>query len=546
MIFLNAEKFLRKYVNDNKNNVNVLSNNMRKQLLRIEKMLDNPLYTFDSDKAVMAVEFIETFCKHFEGTFAGKPFLLEDWQKLIIYVTFGFYWKGTSKRVVKETFVLVGRKNGKSSLLAGIALYMLIADGEQAPQVVTCATKKEQARILFNMAYKMVQFSPHLSKVITKRRTDLEATINSGVLKPLSRDANSLDGLNVHLGIFDEVHAYKDSDLIDVIQSSQGSRENPLLFMITTNGTVRESVFDDRYQYYVNILNGEIEDDTVQPFLYELDSANEINDVDKWIKANPNLGVSLSTDYLKEQVKRALDDPKQKVGVLTKHFNIPQTSDAVFFSADECKRREFDESILKGSIGFVGVDMAYTTDFACITYMTKIDGNFYTKRWFLKPESRIVEHSKKDGIDYTQLNEVVAMKGDTLNQKDVYDWMIATLTNIGVVVKKFAVDPYRADYIIATLRDTYYKEYCVAVSDNYRKAFTPTAYHLKSHLSEGRWYFNEKLQSIHFAGTGINIGRDDTINFIKIKSNGRIDGSVASVYVLKAYELYCEENQIPM
>lgn len=256
-----------------------------KRLLEESQKKDLPFY-FDEKKGERPIEFIERFCKQAEGEI-GRPIKLELFQKAYIQSLFGFINRNTNTRRFNETLFLVGRKNGKTTMLSAIALYMMIADGEGSAECYSVATKKDQASKAFKSAVAMRSQSPEIKAVINKRRTDMYMPSTFSSFEPLSSDSNTLDGLNAHLVIIDELHAIKDRNLYEVMKQSTSSRRQPLVVMITTAGTVRECIFDDIYDYANNILDGTVKNDSFLPILYELDKTEEWQDVKCWLKANP-------------------------------------------------------------------------------------------------------------------------------------------------------------------------------------------------------------------------------------------------------------------
>ena len=232
-------------------------------------------YVFDQSKAERPIEFIERFCKHSKGEWAGKPVRLELFQKAFISALFGFVHETTGIRRYRETMFYVARKNGKSTMLSGLALYMLIADNEAGAEVYSVASKRDQARIVFDEVLNMVKQSPDLIQILRKRKSDLYFPLTFSKMQPLGKNSDTLDGLNSHLVIMDELHSIKDRNLYEVMRQSQSARRQPLLIMITTAGTVRECIFDDMYRYACGVADGTITDDTFLPILYELDSKAE-------------------------------------------------------------------------------------------------------------------------------------------------------------------------------------------------------------------------------------------------------------------------------
>ena len=249
-------------------------------------------FIFDEDAGTRPIEFIETYCKHSKGKWAGKPVILELWQKAFIEALFGFIDEDTHLRKYKKGLLFVGRKNGKSTLASGLGLYMLTKDGEGGSEVYSVATKKEQAKIVWDEAKRMVKKSPALASRIRCLVNGLFFDATESQFKALASDSNSLDGLNAHYVIADEVHAWNDKNLLDVMYDSMSAREQPMLCEFSTMGKVRESVFDNEYSYGEQIIKGytgesEIKDETFLPIIYELDNVEEWQTEASWYKANP-------------------------------------------------------------------------------------------------------------------------------------------------------------------------------------------------------------------------------------------------------------------
>jgi len=251
-------------------------------------------YIFDENRGNLPIEFIEKFCKHSKGKWAGKPVKLELFQKAFIQGLFGFIDKDTKVRKYKKGALFIGRKNGKSTMDSGLANYMLTKDNEGGAEVYSVATKKDQAKVVWEEAKRMIKKSPALNKRIRCLVGGLYYDATESYMKALASDSNSLDGLNAHFVIADEVHAWRDKNLLDVMFDSMSAREQPLLLETSTMGMIRESVFDNEYDYFSEIIKGyegksDVVDETVLPVIYELDNPNEWQDEKKWYKANPRL-----------------------------------------------------------------------------------------------------------------------------------------------------------------------------------------------------------------------------------------------------------------
>ena len=255
----------------------------------IEDIIENEQsqWEYNHEKAVHVINFIEVFTKHSKGSMGGQPFILELWQKAMVAAMFGIVDKIDETRKYQETVLIVGRKNGKSTLAAAIGLYLMIADGELGPEIYSVATKKDQAKIIWLEAKKMIQKSPALRKRIKTLVAEMNSELNDAVFKPLGRDSDTLDGLNVHAALFDEVHAWKDQNLYDVVVDGTSSRDNPMILTTSTAGTVRESVFDRLYDECEMIINGYSDEngyvnDRMLPIIYELDDRKEWTNEKAW------------------------------------------------------------------------------------------------------------------------------------------------------------------------------------------------------------------------------------------------------------------------
>src|SRR5690554_519900 len=356
----------------------VVSKRVRQQYEKIVAELDNPKdpWVFDVERASRPIQFIETFCRQSKGRWIGQPLKLELWQKALLQAVFGFVHKETGLRRCREFVLLIGRKNGKSTLLAGIGLYMLIGDGEGGAETYCVATKRDQARIVFTEAVNMVSQSPALRKHIRKRKTDLYFPVAFGKFEPLASESNSLDGLNSHCVIIDELHAIKDRNLYDVMKQSMVARQQPLLVMITTAGFVRECIYDDIYDYACRVLDGTVDDERFLAFLYELDDRSEWTDFRAWEKANPGLGVIKDAAELAANVERAKNDANFLPTVLTKDFNGRETTAGTWLTFDVVDNpATFDIEEIRDSYAVSGTDLSSTTDLSCATLLVMKPGD---------------------------------------------------------------------------------------------------------------------------------------------------------------------------
>lgn len=349
---------------------------------------EESVWEYDRHKAEHAIEFIERYCKHSKGSVAGKPFILELWQKALIGTMFGIVNKIDGYRKYQEVVLIVARKNGKSTLAAAVGLYLMIADGELGPEIYTVATKKDQAKIIWLEAKRMVNKSKTLKRRIKTLVAEMVASINDGIFKPLGRDSDTLDGLNVHGALFDEVHAWKDMNLYDVVVDGTSSRDNPIVFTTSTAGTVRESVFDRLYDECELTINGYEDPDGYKnerllPIIYELDNRSEWVKPETWKKANPGLGTIKKTDALSQKVNKAQSNPLLVKNLVCKDFNIRETNGETWLTFEAINNQaKFDITELKPRYGIGGSDLSSTTDLTCATviFMVPNDDHIYVEQ----------------------------------------------------------------------------------------------------------------------------------------------------------------------
>ena len=272
--------------------------------------VESKTYIFDINKAQRPIRFIETMCHHSKGKWSGMPVKLELWQRALIEATFGFVDQETGLRKHKKVVFDVAKKNGKSTIASGIGLYGLTSDGEGGAEVYSIAKIKDQAKIVWTEAKHMVNKSPQLNRALRTTISGIFYDKKDAVFQPLASETNSLDGKNPYYVLADEVWAWEDMGLLDIMEDGMSAREQPILFETSTMGTVRGKVFDNEYEYCERVLKGYlnqeggIQDETLLPVIYELDSVDEWLDEECWYKANPNLGISKSVDYMRDKVNR--------------------------------------------------------------------------------------------------------------------------------------------------------------------------------------------------------------------------------------------------
>lgn len=442
----------------------LVSKRVYKQYKKLVEEIKNPgKYIFDEARANKPIDFIERFCKHSKGEWAGKPVILELFQKAYISALFGFIDKETGLRRYRESLFYCGRKNGKSTMMAGIAAYMMIADGEGGAEVYSTATKRDQARILFDETYNMVKQSPELSKHIKKRKSDLYFPLTMSKFQPLGKNSNTLDGLNAHCVIMDELHGVTDRNLYEVMKQSQSARRQPLLIMITTAGTVRECIFDDMYSYACNVVDGKFEDDSFLPILYELDEREEWTDFTKWEKANPGLGTIKKLDDLMRKVEKAKNNPKDVSGVLTKDFNIRDTISSAWLTFDDINNEKtFDITRFRNCYAIGGADLSITTDLTAATLlmMDKDTQERFIYQMYWLPRDNFEKRVQQDKIPYDKWLQQGLLRlcnGNSINYSDVTAWFLEMVNEKGITPLWVYYDSYSAKYWVEEMENYGFK-----------------------------------------------------------------------------------------
>ena len=508
-----------------------------KKIIKIYKKLveeaeDNSLpFYFDEETGERPIEFIETFCKQAEGEI-GKPIKLELFQKAYIQALFGFLNRDTNTRRFNETMFLVGRKNGKTTMLSAIALYMMIADGEGSAECYSVATKKDQAAKAFKSAVAMRAQSPEIRAIVNKRRTDMYMPSTFSSFEPLSSDSDTLDGLNSHLVIIDELHAIKDRNLYEVMKQSTSSRRQPLVVMITTAGTVRECIFDDIYNYANNVLDGTVKNDAFLPVLYELDKTEEWKDIKCWAKANPGIGTIKQYKYLTEQVQRAKDDFSSKKGVLCKDFNVRSNTDEKWLDFDIVNNEDtFELEELRGSYGIGGADLSSTTDLTCATILIVKNNKKYVLQHYFIPKEILEQKVSEDNVPYDKWEQrglLTTCEGAKVNYSYVTDWFYKMHTEFDISAIWVGYDPWGSQYWIEEMQETGFE--MIKVIQGARTMSNPMK-ELEADLKEKRViYNNNPITKWCLLNTSIEVDKNDNIRPVKgKKSKQRIDGAVSLI-----------------
>lgn len=521
----------------------VVSKRIKQQFEKIIYDKNNPSdYFFDEDRANRPIEFIEQFCRHSKGKWGGQPIKLEIWQKAIIQTIFGFVNKeGTRK--YQEALIIVARKNGKSLLLSALAVYMLLADNEAGSQVCCVASKKDQAKIVFNEAKNMIIQSPMLNKYIKKRKSDLYVPLTFSTFEPLASDSNTLDGLNIHAGIIDELHSLKDRNIYDVTKQSMTARQQPILFMITTAGFVRENIYDNMYEYACNVLDNNVKDDRFLAFIYELDNRAEWQDFKMWEKANPGLGTIKGLDSLTENVERAKNDVNFLPTLLTKDFNIRETGTDSWLNFEDINNTEtYNLAEFKGTYSVGGVDLSSVGDLTCATLLWKKD-KLYVKQMYFIPEETALKKEQEDKVPYSIWRDkgyIRFSQGNKVNYSDVTNWFVEMRDIHGIYPLWLGYDSWGSQYWKIEMENNgFVMEQVIQGAKTMSHPMKMLSSELKAHNIN---YDNNPILKWCLTNTQVLTDNNSNIRPIKGKNNKqRIDGAVALIDSFVIYQNHYQD-----
>lgn len=527
---------LEKYCTDILDGKIVACHRMKQVSEMLLTNLHNPKeFHFDINIANRHIEFIEKFCKLPSGKL-GMPFKLELFQKARLQAVFGFV-DDNDLRQYNEVLIIEGRKNGKTSESAAVEIDLLVNDNEGSPQIYNIATKLDQAKLGFNACHKMIKQSPTLSAHVKKRASDLYFSYNFGFIKAMASNSNSLDGLDAHGVIIDELAAIKDRDLYDLMKQSMGARLQPLLFTITTNGFVRESIFDAQYEYACALLDGKLSEPNKRflPFIYELDDRSEWDKEECWMKANPGLGTVKSIEYLRQMVQKAKDDPSFKPTVMVKDFNMKENAASTWLNWETIENKErIPDTKFRYGIG--GFDGAETTDLtaAKLLCMRHNDEKVYVKQMYWLPEETLLEREKTDKIPYSLWERQGLLRtvpGNRVTFDHVLEWFIELQEQEDIYIFAIGYDPWHVDQsMLQRFKDTFGKQAMIPVRQGVATLSAPMRA-LKADLAANKVVYNDHpIDKWCLSNTEVKADINGNIQPVKgLDVRKRIDGTMALI-----------------
>ena len=422
--------------------------------------LEKKKFFFDLKAANHVISFVETYCRHHEGELAPNTIKLELWQKAFLSVVFGIK-DAEGNRQFREVVLIIGRKNGKTLLAAAIAAYCAYKDGEYGGRIYFTAPKLQQASLCYDAFYQMIRKEPSLDKRAKKRRTDIYIENSNTSAAPLAFSVKKSDGLNISCCVADEIASWQgDAGLkfYEVLKSSFGARRQPLLLSITTAGYIDGGVFDELIKRSTRVIQGDAKETRLAPFLYMIDDVEKWNDISELAKANPNLGVSISVDYLLEEIRIAEGSLSKKAETLTKYANIKQNSSLAWLPAqivEAASGDALDIEDFRNSYCVGGIDLSQTRDLTAAVVVIERGGELYVFARFWLPSEKIAEAEQRDGVPYSIYVQrgLLFPSGDNfVDYNDCYNWFCQLVEQYQIYPLQVGYDRYSADYLTQQMR----------------------------------------------------------------------------------------------
>lgn len=508
----------------------------------------NGEWEFNEKKANKAIKFIENFCHHSEGR--SDLLHLELWQKAIVSAIFGIMDKTTGYRQFREVFIIVARKNGKTLFAAAIAAYMTYVDGEYGAKVYFLAPKLDQADLVYDAFYQIVQSDDELDSITKKRRSDIYIKAFNTSVKKIAFNSKKSDGFNPQLVVNDEMEAWPGDQGLkqyEVMTSALGARKQPLIISIATAGYVNDGIFDELFKRATAFLKGNSREKRLLPFIYMIDDIEKWDSIEELKKSNPNLGVSVSVEYYLEQIEIARNSISKKVEFMTKFCNIKQNSAVAwldYWDVMKCVHEEKPLSLedFKGCYCVGGIDLSRTTDLTAASIVINRDGINHIFTRFYMPQKRYEVAINEDNTPYNIYRDrgFLFISGENqVDYKDVYNWFIELVKVYKIKPLKIGYDRYSANYLVEDLKTAGFHTDDVYQGTN----LTPILHEFEGNLKDGLFDFGDNsMLAAHFLNVAVDINLNDSrMKPVKIEKRMRIDGAMSVFDALTMVSKYHNE-----
>ena len=488
-------------------------------------------FYFDAKKANKAIRFIETFCHHCEGR--SDLITLELWQKAAVSVIFGIVG-ADGLRVFREIIIVVARKNGKTLFAAAIVLYCIFCDGEYGAKAFCVAPKLDQADLVYSAIWQTVQLEPDLAELIKRRKADYYIEQTNSSVKKIAFNAKKSDGFNPHVTVCDEIASWPGEQGLkqyEVMKSALGARKQPLILSISTSGYINEGIYDELIKRATRFLMGDSREKRLAPFLYMIDDPNKWNDINELRKSNPNLGVSVSVDYLLEEIAIAEGSLSKQAEFKTKYCNIKQSSSQAWLPALDVEAasgsmldlNDFRESYCVG-----GIDLSRTTDLTACTIVIEKDGVLYVFAKFFLPAEKLEEATARDGLPYNIYVQrgILQLSGDNfVDYHDCYAWFKSLVEDYKILPLKVGYDRYTAQYLVKDMQA--YGFHMDDVFQGYN--LTPVIRETEGMIRDQVFRIGDNdLLKVHLLNSALKTEADSgKSKLVKLSASDHIDGTAA-------------------
>lgn len=495
--------------------------------------LQKKLFFYDSKKANRAVKFVENYCHHSKGR--NDLLKLELWQKAIVATIFGVVDKD-NYRQFREVVLIVGRKNGKSLLAAAIIAYMVYLDGEYGAEVYCLAPKLDQAEIVYNCFWQMTQQEPELKRMIKRRKSDLYIDETNTTVKKIAFNAKKSDGFNPHLVVCDEIASWQGEAgkrQYEVMKSALGARKQPMILSVSTAGYTNGGIYDELFLRGTQFLLGKSKEQRLLPIIYMIDDIDHWNDINELKKSIPNLGVSVSVDYMLEEIAIAEQSLSKKAEFLCKYCDVKQNSSIAWLPIKAIEKASSEEELtmdmFRDCYAVGGIDLSQTTDLTSACLLIEKEGKLYVICHFWMPSEKLSEAIARDSMPYDEFIQqgVLSLAGENfVDYHVVYDWFVKAVSEYKILPLKVGYDRYSSQYLVQDMN-----EFGFQMDDVYQGFnLTPVIHETEGQIKDGTLRIGaNQLLKAHLLDTALeNDARNGRVRIIKVdKVKSHIDGTAA-------------------
>ena len=511
----------------------------------IVKGLESKAFFFSAKKANRAITFIEGFCHHSKGR--NDLLKLELWQKAAISCIFGIVDE-MGMRIFREVIIIIGRKNGKSLLAAAIIAYCLYMDGEYGAEIYCAAPKLDQADMVYRAFEQIVSSEDELQEITRRRKADIYVEETNSNVKKIAFNAKKSDGFNPHLVVCDEIASWPGDQGLkqyEVLKSGMGSRKQPLMLSISTSGYVNEGIYDELIKRCTRFLLGDSREKRILPLLYMIDEMEKWNDINELRKSNPNLGVSVSIDYLLEEIAVAEGSISKKTEFITKYCNLKQNSSLAWLPAkvvEEARGMMPQLSDFRGCYCVGGIDLSQTTDLTACCAVIERGEKLYVFTQFFMPREKIDEATARDGLPYrkyVQMGIVTESGENMVDYEDCYRWFVELVEKHKIYPLKVGYDRYSALELVKRMESYGFHMESVYQGENLTGVINLT----EGTAKDGRFAIGDNdLMAVHMLNSALKLNAETgRKKLIKLRATDRIDGMASLLDAMCMRQVYNEE-----